>query len=1854
MSLKNFFGRVLGVCIISLAASAVFTAGAFAAGSTYKISATATEYNVKNNGFLGSTNYSNEGVRLIFVAPTTGTYTINFQTDAPDKEFKIIKTDSSYNANFLTTYFYSTFKDSVAVNAGDSLFYKVNNYWYADTLENFKVSYSTLTATTKNLTVTSASKNCYTSGSSGKVVVGTKQTFFGYGKEGYRPAGWKYTSDSLRAYDNITYKFSAYFYGNTKLELQCEPGKIYDITTKRTGYDTDRDFYDVKPENGIWFRYVFPDTNLHVIKGSPKSRTHYFYSYENDSTFTTSKGNRSLYRYSFVPVKGKKGDSWYFKDKQSYYDYKDSLFIQAMDAAIVTTQGKTRPDTVGINDTLSVSVSVKADSQLVNWYVISGKGTFADSSLKSTLFIPSTAQATIGYKLKLGEMYTLTSKPTSYSTPKNGSATKDGYYGIRFKFVATDSSNYTISYNTQNTIHILSYQDDSLFSRSKSSTYNYNGNGHAFTAEKGKTYYFLLDQYSDPAETINVSVQKALKVDADIDSTQGYIYISGNQKNYDYSHIKGDSLSLSAYSRNDYIFSKWEVTSGQCSVLDPKKASTKLVINSDCRIKAVYRLGQVYPIIATPVSYDFNDHSFSNASYNKEVRLKFVAPKAGKYTIAISRPVVDYSERALQITRYKSSAFSTADTLFSYVSSILIDTLNMNAGDSIFYSVKSYYSNYQDDPFWISYSQNTASLTIITDSLGTASPSGYSSAYTNVAYPIRISSSKHNRFDHWRVIKGKAIIKDSLSNGTVVIIRDSSTIKAVFKKGVFKTLSTVKKHYDFYKDFYSESLRTSVLFKWTPTDTLKHMLGITFDSTTSYTINHWGTDSTLSNSTRSWVAVGNTFQAQVSGTPGVPLYFEVKLSSAYGFKNPGFTISEQTPVTVIVSESSNGRVFPKNEIITYPGFDTSLTAIPYGGYKFKSWELVTGTATFASKDSATTRIKPTSRQCTIRPNFELDSSTVTAVSILDINLNEHPGVCVSVSASDSKTGNPIQNLSAENFEIFQDGKSVPTQVSTMEQVGGVSVALVVDESGSMSGTRITEAKESIRQFISDMGQYDRTAIVGFSGGSNYKVHQTMTSDKELLMNAVDRLTASGGTNIKTGAYYGVEQVFGETNPTAVIIFSDGDNGSETISSDEVIDYAKSLNTTIYSVGIGGNYEVPLKELAEATGGTYTNAPTAGQLASIYSEVRTSVQTRYVVCYRSPDMILDGDVHTVSVNVKFLENASQKTATWSEDFTPPIIRLTDSTKALIGKKQAAGDSIVIEARITTKSDVDYARIYLRHAGIPQGSFSPYDMENVSGNLWRFVVSDSMAVAPGIDFYIIAADTTGLMGRGPNVSNPAAQPYTIPIDNQAPSVSMVYNCADTSNGKATFSFNILDNDGIYEARLFYKNSDMVVFNGKALSHLAGENRWSVKIPSSLFQGDSVEFYLRATDKAGVTTRWKTFRNSFINACEEPIEEEEDIPEEDSTRVADKAEIYDLNLDGTADFIKIRFQEKLLKKIAGIDTLFWNSPDGDWRSVTQNNVEISSDSLWITANLEPFKYGLTSAKNSPYLRILHKKRGKTQKLKIRDKIGAVVVSAQKRPGEFAINNDMGGINEIYPDTLIVKLSEPIEVKETTSSKKSKKSEDREPWQKLFRYSENCEDTVSHPINLLSIPKKDSSGLVWTLLLKDRVVNVGNCIITDHQAPYQDEAGNAMGRGGVEATGTDIATYLYKIRSNPSVSGLGQPVEWIPDGQDEWETQPDSISSVEVWTIAPYKVSVTIYDGMAQVLATFNQEFGSNGEMEMESRSSSEHRYKVGFISWNQRSSEGRLAGTGVYTWRILFRFEDGHSELRVLNTGIKRKQK
>ena len=132
-----------------------------------------------------------------------------------------------------------------------------------------------------------------------------------------------------------------------------------------------------------------------------------------------------------------------------------------------------------------------------------------------------------------------------------------------------------------------------------------------------------------------------------------------------------------------------------------------------------------------------------------------------------------------------------------------------------------------------------------------------------------------------------------------------------------------------------------------------------------------------------------------------------------------------------------------------------------------------------------------------------------------------------------------------------------------------------------------------------------------------------------------------------------------------------------------------------------------------------------------------------------------------------------------------------------------------------------------------------------------------------------------------------------------------------------------------------------------------------------------------------------------------------------------------------------------------------------------------------------------------------------------------------------------------------------------------------------------------------------------------------------------------------------LYEVKPYPSVSGMDKGAKWIPPKGDAWVKIPDTLSTVKIASIAPYKAYVTIFDGYSNVVASFKQTFGYDGEMKQKIRGNDENRAKIGFIHWNQRSDEGRKVGTGVYIWHIDFKFKDGHTEFRLLKTGIKRKK-
>ena len=2035
-------------------------------GTVFPITDSPQTYTPLENSYLGT---STDGVRFSFVAPADGGYVVVYKKDSTESSYFRRYTTSAFSSLSYSRTITKSFADTLFLAAGDSVFYEVAVGLARDSMMSFSISYATVP--TLKVTVESAFPECSTAVASRNVLKNSIVYFEAFAKPGYRPDGWTFVSGSHRFRDSTAYSIRDTIDADTKIQLRCSPSMLIDVTDKPKTYVGYNDFYEKSPSVGMRFRYEAPTSGTYVLRFQPYGLYGMYRYYGEDSTFTAVKrtvGNTSAKTsFSIVASAGEKYYASVTPASNAYWD--DSVSVVALRAGTVKIEGQTKIDTLAFGDSLNVIATLDSGSHFNKWTVVSGKGKFVDSTLRSTQFILEES-AVIKPDTSRLPLYELTEDFKGYVFKNSSTLSRRNTYGIRAYLDPPSDGLYVIQMNTARMSYLYSFTADSTF-YSYSSLYCSTGKCRTrVSVAAGQKRYFQFIQNTQDflKDSVWIRALKTVKLRTDT-SGPGYAYVGPSSYTYDSTYVVGDTVPIRASTSSTYFkFKQWSVSSGTCKILDPTKAYTNIIPDGDCTVKAEFILGTVYEITDVATKYTLIDNYYSIRPSNG-VRFSFVAPTDGSYTFAfrsIDMPLI--------IERYTTGLFNTYTTRTAGVTS-RFDPLNLSAGDSVFYIVRNYNTTDTLKPFWVNYSQSTIGIELITDGNGKVVPdTGYPAAWSGAAYSITATANSGYRFDKWVLVTGNGFVDDPYNLKTVAYATESVTIKATFRHGDIYPLTSTEKTYNFQRHHYSDSVPGIVRFSWTPSDTNYYLLKL--DSAKGQSV-FYGMDSLFMTESEIYTLNGETY-VPIHGTPGKTYYLSVTDSVKTMSRDKNFTAQIVVPNLLYV-ESTRGRAVPSGNVYVAPGKDTSLYVLPYGGYVFDSWSKVTGNVTIDNPSSSRTTVKPQSGYCHIRANYVLDSTTVPEVTITNLDLSNHPGICAQVSVVDKKNGKPIVGLDSTDFILSQDNVTLPTQTTTIQNFTGVSVALVVDESGSMrSNGRMDAARDAIRQFINEMGPYDRTAIVGFNGGANAKVHQSMTSDKVLLFKAVESLKDSGNTNINTGAKLGVQQIIGETNPTTVIIFSDGENGSESVTTSQVADLANSLNTSIYSIGVettGSN--TVLKNLADQTGGTYTDAPSASQLSEIYTTIRGSVQSRYVLCYQSPDAIWDGDSHMVEVKTKFMNKNAADTAYWNEDAPPPVVELTPATWDLVGNDQPQNKSLTIDVYVRSKTGVTDVRLYMRDVNLSNGSFNPYVMTRKNDTLWQYVVPDSMVRYPGIDFYVVATDSNGLTGKTPSVANPSKEPYTIPVKNDVPFISMnLLTCVDTVGGKATLRFLIHDDDKIDLATLYYKDSMVVLFDETLMKEVNGY--WEASVPSSSFENGIIEFYVRAVDGVGASARWPRTQNSFMAVCgrkyrapdvpdtvrivnadstqdsitretnkikltlvtedfsnvtdtvkvnlscmlsgdEEKFElyevnpgyyERNDIPKNerspkngdgaiscngvdiliaeykdplygtfardtvylndpvefgykfldesgkkdldsvetgeyanfritltafsesiheidtlnvllltdkgDSLRIkaietekysstfeysgifnfvydkddlksskldalfdmesahnrviitakvnndnlgdkrdslvvfsnyiaADGAEIYDGDNDGRADSIRIHFAVANKDGIEGVDTLYWNKVGGQWRSVAKKKFRVVDGGSWVEARLEePFDYGVTSSDgaNVPYLRLTKPKGGFSQKVKIQDKIGAVPVKAVKRAGIIGIEEYLDCENDVPPDTLEITLSEPVRNKGKDNA-----------WKKLFTYSSDCDDADEHSLNIAEWIEKDSTGLVWAFVLGDYSIMTENCIRTSPKSSYLDGQKNAMGRGGVEIEGDNGNQYLYEVTPTPAVSGSNSKAKWIAPDEHDWSRVPDSLSVIRVASIMPYKAYVTIIDGYSNVVTSFTREFGDKGEMNEKIRENEGNRAKTGFLDWDNRSDEGRMVGTGIYFWHIDFKFKDGHSEYRLVKSGVKRKK-
>lgn len=171
--------------------------------------------------------------------------------------------------------------------------------------------------------------------------------------------------------------------------------------------------------------------------------------------------------------------------------------------------------------------------------------------------------------------------------------------------------------------------------------------------------------------------------------------------------------------------------------------------------------------------------------------------------------------------------------------------------------------------------------------------------------------------------------------------------------------------------------------------------------------------------------------------------------------------------------------------------------------------------------------------------------------------------------------------------------------SVAEARAPLSLAIVIDTSGSMSGEKIESAKRSVISLLRQMRDDDEVALVRYDTGS--EVLQRLArvgSVRSVLIDRVSQLSAGGGTNIPPALSQGLNALLEARSGRVrrVVLVSDGLDGGR-VRSEELARSALDERTTVSALGIGLDFdEGYMSAVANAGRGNFGFVENAGALA----------------------------------------------------------------------------------------------------------------------------------------------------------------------------------------------------------------------------------------------------------------------------------------------------------------------------------------------------------------------------------------------------------------------------------------------------------------------------------------------------------------------------------------------------------------------------------------------------------------------------------------------------------------------------------
>jgi Ca-activated chloride channel family protein len=238
-----------------------------------------------------------------------------------------------------------------------------------------------------------------------------------------------------------------------------------------------------------------------------------------------------------------------------------------------------------------------------------------------------------------------------------------------------------------------------------------------------------------------------------------------------------------------------------------------------------------------------------------------------------------------------------------------------------------------------------------------------------------------------------------------------------------------------------------------------------------------------------------------------------------------------------------------------------------------------------------------------------------------------------------RDGHLITGLERSAFEVFEDGTRQTITQFTRERVP-VGLGVLLDNSDSMFGKRIEDARAAVDRFLFDLlDPSDEFFLMAFNHRPRPLTGWTRAQPD--LRRALDGLRPNGGTSIYDAIVDALPLLEVRTRPRgALLVISDGADTASNISLRELRSSLLHTDAFVYAIAIDPperwaiNTRVnpqALRELTAETGGRTEIVQSSSQLVEATARIAEELNSQYVLGYTSPRGA-DGQYHSIRVRV----------------------------------------------------------------------------------------------------------------------------------------------------------------------------------------------------------------------------------------------------------------------------------------------------------------------------------------------------------------------------------------------------------------------------------------------------------------------------------------------------------------------------------------------------------------------------------------------------------------------------------------------